>query len=1301
MSTNRAARAQRSIGNRGRFGKTRGPESLEQRTLLNAAPVAGNDAYEVTEDTQLVVGNSLPPGVTPLVWPVNGHAYAQIDTPLTWSEAEAAAKTWRYHGVSGQLVSINTAAENTFLQQNVIHPAGNGNKHIGLTDRAQEGQFKWLTGEPLTFSNWENGEPNNAGDEDAVEMYASGRWNDARTTVVNPAYLVEFATPFQGGVLENDTDADSDPLTAVLVDGPQHGTLELVADGTFTYRPDQDYVGEDSFTYRASDGTAESDVATVSITVNRFNSAPNAMSDQYVLNANTALEKTAVRGVLKNDVDPQSDALTAVLVDGPRHGTLQLAADGAFSYTPDVNYSGIDRFTYRADDGDLQSNIAMVTLRIAADPDGPLARDDAYSLNEDTTLVIDATPAITVRQMSLEWHDIEFDPTGQLLYASQGDYLQTIDPYTGELGPTYFVGDSPTRMAISEDGHFIYMSVNDGRWIKRFDTWTSTVDLHWQIGDFSQFGLALDDLLAVPGDPRAVAVHQIYPCCSPRAGGIVIFKDGVALPDDTAGGLGTSPGGDQITFADPGLIIGYNNLSSDFSISQMVVDAQGVRRTRVREGLIVGNNSMVGGGGKFYDQGGNAFDAYELTRLGQLGVGGNIVPDPQNNRVLVLNGSGNQTRLYWFDDETFQQLGMINIPGIEGSVGGLQKLGRGDVMFGTSGGKVVIVHSDRLGGFEPSGVMTNDVDPNGDELTPTLIEDVQHGTLTWNGDGTFEYEPEANFSGMDEFRYRVSDGVNESNVAIVTLTVNSVNDAPVAQDDAYRLMFGGALVVAAEDGVLANDSDADNQAITASVYRNPSLGTLQFGANGAFRYTPGPNFVEGDSFQYRAYDGTAYSAPVTVEIIYDVPRVIVGEHTLLANTPNQTIQILVTGGQEVAGMNLFMQVGDGGPERTQFDLPAGLDGPAITAIDIRTGTVFASVPDAELIDLAIPQVASAQISIAETNGTIAADGLLATITLDTTGLFGGTWDLLLNQVLAGFGGGPFATDFAGLPGIIENGQLVIKEATIAARDVFYAGSAYGDEPASDKQALLPGQTATFANYSSYVGGINGVAVDIANALGTVALSDFAFYVGNSNDTSTWQPAPAPTFELLPGAGNDGADRAVLRWEDGSITGQWLMVRVKSTINTGLAAEDVFYFGNAVGESGDSAANALVNATDVIGTRNNTHGPLNPAAIDDRFDFNRDRLVNATDLVIARDHATSPLSALRLITPNGALPSAPPLRHGPSPRSRLESLRDGSVTARKFDSMRHDAALAALDAVFRTHDFSAPASLSRKLRGKPV
>ena len=83
--------------------------------------------------------------------------------------------------------------------------------------------------------------------------------------------------------------------------------------------------------------------------------------------------------------------------------------------------------------------------------------------------------------------------------------------------------------------------------------------------------------------------------------------------------------------------------------------------------------------------------------------------------------------------------------------------------------------------------------------------------------------------------------------------------------------------------------------------------------------------------------------------------------------------------------------------------------------------------------------------------------------------------------------------------------------------------------------------------------------------------------------------------------------------------------------------------HAVGESGDSAANALVNATDVIGTRNNTHGPLNPAAIDDRFDFNRDRLVNATDLVIARDHATSPLSALRLITPNGALPSAPPLR----------------------------------------------------------
>jgi hypothetical protein len=106
----------------------------------------------------------------------------------------------------------------------------------------------------------------------------------------------------------------------------------------------------------------------------------------------------------------------------------------------------------------------------------------------------------------------------------------------------------------------------------------------------------------------------------------------------------------------------------------------------------------------------------------------------------------------------------------------------------------------------------------------------------------------------------------------------------------------------------------------------------------------------------------------------------------------------------------------------------------------------------------------------------------------------------------------------------------------------------------------------------------------------------------------------------------------LIWADSAIRNRWLQVTVRATDNTGLAANDVFYVGNAVGESGNAPGDALVNATDEIGARNNPHGPFSPALREDAYDFNRDKLVNATDQIIARNSRTSPFTALRLIRP---------------------------------------------------------------------
>ncbi|MBN2474881.1 MAG: lamin tail domain-containing protein [Pirellulales bacterium] len=217
-------------------------------------------------------------------------------------------------------------------------------------------------------------------------------------------------------------------------------------------------------------------------------------------------------------------------------------------------------------------------------------------------------------------------------------------------------------------------------------------------------------------------------------------------------------------------------------------------------------------------------------------------------------------------------------------------------------------------------------------------------------------------------------------------------------------------------------------------------------------------------------------------------------------------------------------------------------------------------------------------------------------------------------------------------------------ATVVGRHVFYNASVFDGNNAAanslddsaiaaDKTALLPGGTASFANYTSYSRGINGLMIDVAGLPDGAVLSanDFQFRTGNSNTPASWGAAAAPiAVTVRPGAGDAGSDRVTLIWPDFTISRAWLQVTVLPTPQTGLVSADVFYFGNAIGEAGDSVADAKVNATDMLLARNNPRNFLNPAPIDFVFDFNRDARVNATDMLLARNNQTHFLNALRLI-----------------------------------------------------------------------
>ncbi|MCC6508738.1 MAG: hypothetical protein IT423_06505, partial [Pirellulaceae bacterium] len=186
--------------------------------------------------------------------------------------------------------------------------------------------------------------------------------------------------------------------------------------------------------------------------------------------------------------------------------------------------------------------------------------------------------------------------------------------------------------------------------------------------------------------------------------------------------------------------------------------------------------------------------------------------------------------------------------------------------------------------------------------------------------------------------------------------------------------------------------------------------------------------------------------------------------------------------------------------------------------------------------------------------------------------------------------------------------------------------------ATDKAALING-AATLANISNYSRGINGIMIDVFNLPDDVVLTDndFQFRIGNSDTPAAWAEAPRPSSIVVRrGAGVAGAHRISLVWPDNAIQQQWLQITLLPTANTALEAPDVFYFGNAIGDVGNSPSNVLVNASDIAAIVSNQNSFLNPARITSVYDLNRDRLVNATDVAIAVNHQTSFLNALRLI-----------------------------------------------------------------------
>jgi VCBS repeat-containing protein len=185
--------------------------------------------------------------------------------------------------------------------------------------------------------------------------------------------------------------------------------VSLNESGMFQYTPQQDFHGADQFTYKVGDTAAESEAATVSITVEPVNDTPRATPDAFSTVEGTPIRVSAP-GVLSNDRDVENDPLTARVSVEPEHGTLTLSADGSFQYVPQAGFSGTDRFTYEVHDA---SNAAkgIVTISVAGMNDAPSSKGIADVIHPDPTVPV----AIDLNEV---FEDADADP---LSYTVEGN----------------------------------------------------------------------------------------------------------------------------------------------------------------------------------------------------------------------------------------------------------------------------------------------------------------------------------------------------------------------------------------------------------------------------------------------------------------------------------------------------------------------------------------------------------------------------------------------------------------------------------------------------------------------------------------------------------------------------------------------------------------------------------------------------------------------------------------------------------------------------------------------------------------
>ena len=660
-------------------------------------------------------------------------------------------------------------------------------------------------------------------------------------TAENDQYTIEEGGALLGSVADNDATLSGGALTFAVATSVENGTLNFNADGSYEYTPSAGFSGADAFSYVVTDAASgESLTQTVEITVNALvedgsdNQAPVAVDDSAEGFQDQPLRNINILG---NDQDPEGGVLTVTAAESVSGAIVTINPDGTLDYTPLIGFVGADTVTYTITDADGATAQASLVIAITP-PQGQNALEgEAIEVFlEDTEFLRTLPVGTTVTVASSQGSQVTISADGVMEY-------QAPPGFTGEDVITYTVDDG--------QGNVI----------------TKTVVMQVYPLDASLVGI--DDAVVTPEDTTllniAVLANDKIAEGSEVSVVSAIAESGAQVEINADGTLNYTPvqdftGIDSVTYT----ARNSDGVESTATLS-IEVTPENEQPVAVNEAPIVKGEQVNALQNESLDaiavlSNDEDPDGDPLTIDGVTASNGGTVeinPDGTLSYTPAADFIGEETLTYTVSDgQGGLTQGQVTV--------NVRSLADGPIALDD---RVTVDEDAQLVGLD---VLGNDRVAEGDTLTLVSATSEQGATVVINEDGTLDYQAPENYSGVDVVTYTVRDGQGQESQATLNVTVNKVNDAPVAVDDAVSVQ---SAVVLENINVLANDADADNDALLVTDAESANGATVTINADGTLNYQAAEGFTGLDTVTYTISDGAGGTSSATLSVTVELGAV--------------------------------------------------------------------------------------------------------------------------------------------------------------------------------------------------------------------------------------------------------------------------------------------------------------------------------------------------------------------------------------------------------------------------------------------